>query len=80
LNALKVTKLKEPGFYEDGGGLRLVITDKRVKRWALRVTIAGRRVERGLGVWPDVSLDEARRKASESRAAAKDGSGLRLEV
>ena len=73
LSAIKVAKLKEPGLYEDGGGLRLVVTDKGTKRWALRMTINGRRVERGLGVWPDTSLEEARRKASEMRAAAKDG-------
>ena len=62
LSALKVGKLKDPGLYEDGAGLRLVITDKRVKRWALRLTINGRRVERGLGVWPDISLEKARSK------------------
>ena len=50
LSALKVTKVSKPGLYEDGAGLRLVITDKAVKRWALRITINGRRVERGLGV------------------------------
>ena len=80
LNALKVAKLKEPGLYEDGGGLRLVVTDKGVKRWALRVTVNRRRVERGLGMWPGVSLEEARRKASEARAAAKDGRDLRAEA
>ena len=77
LNALKVTKLRDPGLYEDGAGLRLVITDKCVKRWALRLTINGRRVERGLGVWPDVSLEKARFKAIELRSAAKDGDDLR---
>lgn len=77
LNALKVTKLKEPGLYEDGAGLRLVITDRLVKRWALRLTIDGRRVERGLGVWPDVSLERARIKAAELRSAGKDGEDIR---
>jgi hypothetical protein len=37
LSALKVAKTKEPGLYEDGAGLRLVITDKGTKRWALRL-------------------------------------------
>jgi Arm DNA-binding domain len=68
LIAVKVTKLKEPGLYEDGAGLRLVLTEQGVKRWALRLTINGRRVERGLGVWPTVSLDDARRKAGSSAA------------
>jgi hypothetical protein len=53
LSALKVTKLKKPGLYEDGAGLRLVITDTGTKRWALRITINGRRVERGLGIGCD---------------------------
>ena len=79
LSALKVAKFKQPGLYEDGAGLRLVVTDKGVKRWALRLTINGRRVERGLGVWPDIGLDDARRRASELRAAAKDGRDLRAE-
>jgi Arm DNA-binding domain len=69
LSAIKVAKLKEPGLYEDGAGLRLASTDKGTKRWALRLTINGRRVERGLGLWPDVSLDEARRKAISFRSA-----------
>ena len=76
LSALKVAKLKDPGLYEDGAGLRLVITDKGVKRWALRMTINGRRVERGLGVWPDVSLEKARSKAAELRAAGREGEDL----
>ncbi|MEQ1647042.1 MAG: integrase arm-type DNA-binding domain-containing protein [Hyphomicrobiaceae bacterium] len=80
MSAIKVTKLKSPGLYEDGAGLRLVVTDKGTKRWALRLTIHGRRVERGLGVWPDVSLDDARRKASAMRVAAKDGRDLKTEV
>ena len=73
LNALKVARTKVSGLYEDGGGLRLVVTDRGTKRWALSVTINGRRVERGLGVYPLVSLEDARRKAGELRRAARDG-------
>jgi integrase len=80
LSAVKVSKLKEPGLYEDGAGLRLVLTAQGVKRWALRVTINGRRVERGLGVWPTVSLDDARRKAEEFRRAAYSGQDARAEA
>ena len=80
LSAVKVAKLKEPGLYEDGAGLRLVITDKGVKRWTLRLTIIGRRVERGLGIWPDVSLEYARRRAFEMRSAAKEGKDLHVAL
>jgi len=52
LTALKVAKLKVPGLYEDGAGLRLVVTAVGTKCWVLRLTINGHRVERGLGVWP----------------------------
>ena len=79
LTALKVAKLKVPGLYEDGAGLRLVMTATGTKRWVLRLTINGCRVERGLGVWPDVSLDDARRKAVPMRQAAKDGIDIRKE-
>jgi integrase len=79
LTALKVAKLKVPGLYEDGAGLRLVVTAFGTKRWVLRLTINGRREERGLGVWPDVSLEDARKKAAPMRQAAKDGIDVRNE-
>ena len=79
LSAVRVAKIKAPGLYEDGGGLRLIVTDKGVKRWSQRLTIIGRRVERGLGVWPAVSLEQARRKAELFRRAAKDGRDARLD-
>ena len=76
LSALKVAKAKEAGFYEDGGGLRLVVTEKGVKRWTLRLTIKGRRVERGLGLYPGVTLEAARSRAFELRNAARQGIDL----
>src|ERR1051326_469691 len=79
LSAVCVAKIKQAGLYEDGGGLRLILTEKGVKRWALRLTIRGRRVERGLGLWPTVSLEEARRKAEQFRRAAKEGRDVRQE-
>src|SRR5262249_2831534 len=65
---------------EDGAGLRLVVTDKGIKRWAMRVTINGRRVERGLGLWPTVGLNDARRFAEEIRGAARAGFDARAKV
>ena len=79
LSAVKVSKVKRPGLYEDGAGLRLVVTDKGTKRWALRLTINGRRVERGLGVYPDVGLDDARGQAAQMRRAATEGRDARAE-
>lgn len=79
LSAIKVAKHNKPGFLEDGGGLRLVVTDNGTKRWALRLTINGRRVERGLGVWPAVGLDDARKRAGDLRRAAREGRDAQAE-
>lgn len=47
LSAVKVSKPKDFGLSEDGGGLRFVVTEGGAKRWVLRLTINGQRVERG---------------------------------
>ncbi len=62
-----------PGKYEDGDGLRLVVSSTGAKKWVLRFTIDGKRREMGLGSFPDVGLGEAREKAAEHRKQAKDG-------
>ena len=62
-----------PGKYEDGGGLRLVVSATGAKKWVLRFTINGKRREMGLGSFPDVGLAEARDKAAEYRKQAKNG-------
>src|SRR5450631_3628822 len=80
LNVLRIKALRDPGKYEDGGGLRVVVGDALSKRWVLRVSINGRRVERGLGSYPAVSLDKARTKAAEIRTAAKAGVDARDEM
>ena len=61
------------GKYEDGGGLRLVVSPHGAKKWILRFTIDGRRREMGLGSFPDVGLGEAREKASAARKKARSG-------
>jgi len=61
------------GKYEDGGGLRLVVSMAGAKKWVLRFTINGKRREMGLGSYPDVSLAVARTKASEFRQQAAAG-------
>lgn len=79
LTAIRVKTLKVPGKYEDGGGLRLVVTPTGAKRWVVRVTVAGRRLERGLGSFPEVSLDDARAAAGTFRKAAEGGIDIRAE-
>ncbi len=62
-----------PGKYEDGAGLRLVVSNTGAKKWVLRFTIDGKRREMGLGSYPDVGLADARGKAAEHRKTAKSG-------
>jgi hypothetical protein len=52
---------------EDGGGLRLVMEPTGSRRWVLRVKMAGKRRNRGVGSYPLVSLDAARDKALDIR-------------
>ena len=76
LTALAVEKQRTPGLYADGAGLNLVVTERGVKRWELRVQAGGRRRQLGLGIFPDISLDAARRKASDFRRAGKESGDI----
>jgi integrase len=72
LNPRKVTTAKA-GKYEDGGGLRLVVSESGAKKWILRFSVNGKRREMGLGSFPDVGLADARERASLARLQAKGG-------
>jgi len=72
LTARKV-KTAGPGKYEDGDGLRLVVSSSGAKKWVLRITVQGRRREMGLGSYPGVTLADARFSAAEQRKLAKSG-------
>lgn len=64
LTAITVKNLTQPGRHSDGSGLYLFVDGRGGhKSWVLRFTVDGRRVDRGLGGYPSVSLAEARRKA-----------------
>ena len=73
LNPKQVENLTEPGTYEDGDGLRLVVKSTGRKSWLLRFQLAGRRREMGLGSFPEVSLKKARLEASVKRSQLSDG-------
>lgn len=62
----KVAKAGE-GKYEDGGGLRLVVSATGAKKWVFRFTINGKRREMGLGPYPTITLQNARQTALECR-------------
>lgn len=75
LSALAVKNLRKPGMHFVGTvpGLALHITDEGARSWILRVMVAGRRREMGLGPFPAVPLVEAHRKAREAREAIAKG-------
>src|SRR6516164_1581084 len=62
LTALRVQKLRAPGYHADGGGLHLQISQAGSKSWIFTFRFAGRAREMGLGSLPRVSLAEARRQ------------------
>ena len=62
LTALRVQKLRAPGYHVDGGGLHLQISQAGSKSWIFTFRFAGRAREMGLGSLQRVSLAEARRQ------------------
>jgi len=73
-NALTALSAKNlpVGKHADGQGLWLWKSDKARGSWVLRLVMQGKRREMGLGRWPDVSIAEARAKASDARKAVRD--------
>jgi integrase len=74
-----IAKNLSAGKYADGQGLWLVKRNQQAGKWILRLAINGRRREMGLGRWPDVSIAEARERASEARRQWRLGSDPILE-
>jgi Arm DNA-binding domain len=56
--------------------LRLVVSDSLFRRGMIRITVKGKRRERGLGRFPTVSLEAARERATAIRKAAQQGRDL----
>lgn len=54
-------------------GLNLQISPSGARSWILRITVAGRRREMGLGAFPEVGLEGARDAARLAKAAVRDG-------
>lgn len=78
LTAVQVRNAKA-GRHADGKGLYLLVKPSDAKSWMLRVQVAGRRRDFGLGSLDIVSLEVARDKARESRKIAKAGLDPSLE-
>jgi integrase len=76
LTALHVDRMREPGLHHDGAGLYLQVTAGRdgvTKSWLYRFVLDGRERRMGLGSFSDVTLAEAREKATQARKQVKDG-------
>lgn len=73
LSAISVSRLSVPGYYGDGAGLWLQVSKTGSKSWILRFTFAGARREMGLGSLTDISLKDAREKATKCRLMLKSG-------
>lgn len=75
LNAIYVSRLKQPGMHFVGGapGLALQVLPSGGRSWVLRIRVHGKRRDMGLGSFPDISLSLARDLARDVRAKVKQG-------
>lgn len=80
LSATFIRTVKTPGRYGDGRGgfgltllVRIGAGGRVLKSWVQRVRIDGRETNIGLGVYPVVTLAEARAKALANRRAIAEG-------
>ncbi|MDL5036356.1 tyrosine-type recombinase/integrase [Comamonas resistens] len=73
LTDAKLRTLSEPGKYFDGAGLFLDLTAAGGRYWRLKYRIAGKEKLLALGVYPAVSLKDAREMASQARQAIQSG-------
>jgi integrase len=75
LGPLQVARLKAPGLHAVGGvaGLRLQVSPSGARSWILRTTAGAKRIETGLGGYPDITLAQARDKARAARALIEAG-------
>jgi integrase len=75
MGKLTVRKVEtaKPGKYGDGGGLQLSVTSVGSKKWVLRFFWQGAAREMGLGSYPEISLAEARERATAGRKLARSG-------
>ena len=65
--------IDEPGRYFDGNGLFLLVERTGAKRWKQRLAVRGRRVELGIGSYPNVTLAQAREAADQNQRESRDG-------
>ena len=70
LTARFVETIQRPGRYTDGlgsNGLALLVKPSGTKSWVQRITINRKRLDRGLGPYPYITLAESREIAAENK-------------
>jgi integrase len=72
LTAIKVQKIKAPGYHADGGGLWLQVSQAGGKSWIFVYSLRGRSREMGLGSASRVSLAEARDERDKCNRLLRD--------
>ena len=80
LTDAKLRSLTQPGKYFDGGGLYLELTKAGGRYWRLKYRHGGKEKRLAFGVYPAVSLKDARDRAAEAlkvRQAGDDPGALR---
>jgi len=79
--AHKQVEAAKPGtILHDGGGLELRVDKTGARRWVMRIMVAGKRMNRGLGGFPAVPLVEARQKAAAIRDTARESGVVETKV
>ncbi len=73
LSALAVKAATQPGRYQDGEGLMLLVKPSGSRSWQVRLQVEGKRRDFGLGSANSVSLAEARDKADAIRKLYRSG-------
>jgi integrase len=76
LTALEVTKSKaaeKPQRLADGGNMYLLIQPNGAKYWRMDYRLAGKRKTLAIGVYPDISLADARERREQARKLIANG-------
>lgn len=74
LNDTKIKNLREPGKHADGAGLYLEVTPTGSKYWRMKYRFGGKEKRLAFGVYPTVSLKQARDRREQARQALDRGS------
>ena len=73
LNDAKLRNLATPGKHFDGGGLYLEVTPAGGRYWRMKYRHAGKEKRLAFGVYPDVTLKDARDRREQARKVIERG-------